>query len=304
MNIRKSVAIISGVIALSACGEAQLNGPVAGADILVDLLGEAGAQHQFTRTSDEEGSRQEVGAEKWAGFGSSDKFAWLGNFDLDSAFVDAERLYLLVAQNGSDVDFDKDGEIDDIPAEILGKWRAIVEGSALRSGDASVNLLTESAYQFLKGDIDQLSEDQVREMLDTLAQQLVTDINGDGLTDYADIMAWSNGLDSENFLGDPGALEDLANAIANSGSEEEVHAAAMALWASLGIDPEQFQGRFNDLEDGASDGRQSGMAFIQSLFDRLSAGREGGDGQLDELLSEDGPLSQIFDRGDDAEGEG
>lgn len=303
MNIRKSIVIIGTAAALSACGDAQLNGPVAGADIMVDLLGEAGAQHQFTRTSDEEGSRQEVGAEKWAGFGNLDKFAWIGNFDLDSAFVDAERLYLVVAQNGTDVDFDMDGKYDVNPAEILGQWRAIVEGSALRSGDASVNLLTESAYQFLKGDIDQLNEDQVREMLDALAQQLVTDINEDGVTDYADIMAWRNEADGEYFRGDPAALENLANAIANSSSEEEIHTAAMALWESLGINPEEFQGQFSDLEEQFEGERGSGAGFIQSLFERFSAG--GADGnQIEDFLSDGGPMAEIFGRRDKSQDEG
>ena len=78
----------------------------------------------------------------------------------------------------------------------------------------------------------------------------------------------------------------------------------MALWTSLGIDPEQFQGRFNDLGEGNGEGQQSGMAFIQSLFERLSAGREGDDGRFGDLQSDSAPWSKLFDRDDQAQGEG
>ena len=290
MNLKKSTLLLAAALGLAACGEAQLNGPVAGADIFVDLLGEEGAQYQFTRTSDEEGTRQEVGAEKWEGWGSRDKFAWIGNFDLDSAFVDQARLYLIEARNGSDVDFDKDGEYDSEPSEILGRWRAIVEGSALRSGDASVNLLTESIYQFLQGDIEQLNEDEIRAWLDALAAEVVTDLNGDGVVDYADVMEWSNSRDAEGFTGDQQALEQLAEAIANSAGEGEIHAAAMQIWESLGINPEDFRGRFAAIVDGLEEGDGSGRgSFIKSFFEQLRAASDGGG-----FGGGENPLEQFF----------
>lgn len=279
MNLSKAIVAATVTLTVAACGQAQLGGPVSGSEILVDLLGEEGAQFASGRTSDEEGTLAEVGADKWLSLSSDERFSWIGNFELKGTVFDPDRLYLMEARSGRDVDFDANGEYDEFPSDILGSWHAIVDGAALRSGDASVNLLTESAYQFIRQDLDGLSEDQVRQWLDNLASELVGDVNGDGLVDYSDLLSWENASDREHFAGDPQLLDDLAQAVA-SGDEVALQAAITSLWEGLGFDPEEFRGRFAELEQEFSEveAGDSADGFMAWLFDFLkSAGNNGGE---------------------------
>lgn len=279
MNLSKAVISATVALTVAGCGQAQLGGPVSGSEILVDLLGEDGAQFTSGRTSDEAGTLAEVGADKWLSLSSDERFSWIGNFELKGTVFDPDRLYLMEARSGRDVDFDADGEYDEFPSDILGSWHAIVDGESLRSGGASVNLLTESAYQFIRQDLDGLSEDQVRQWLDNLAAELVGDVNGDELVDYSDLLSWDNASDREHFTGDPQLLDDLAQAVA-SGDEAALQAAVDGLWNSLGLDPEEFRGRFAELEQEFSDVETSDNAdgVMSWIFDFLkSAGDNEGD---------------------------
>ena len=279
MHLSRALIVAATTLALGACGQAELSGPVSGSQILVDLLGEEGAQFASGLTSDEQGSAAEVGEELWQSLTSDERFSWIGNFELRGTVFDSDRLYLLEANSGSDVDFDGDGEYDEFPSQILGSWHAIVDGEALRSGDANINLLTESVYQFIRDDLDSLDDGAIRGWLDSLASSLVEDVNDDGVIDYADLMAWNNASDRPLFSGDPQLLDNLAEAIA-AGDEAAVQAAVDALWASLGLDPEEFRGRFAQLEQ-----------------DFLDAEAGAGAGGFFEWLS------QLFQPGGDAEGE-
>ena len=67
----------------------------------------------------------------------------------------------------------------------------------------------------------------------------------------------------------------------------------MEIWEGLGINPEDFRGKFAELADGEGDGSGPG-SFIRSLFEQLQAASESGDN----------PLEQFFGSRESANNEG
>ena len=127
-----------------------------------------------------------------------------GRFSIASNNIDADALYLVVSTGGDDIDVDDNGQRDATPTPVSGDLHALVMGTQLLSGEWSVNLLTELAYQRLRvlllehGRQSQLNtpiengELQVLDELDRSALYLVKeDVNNDGVINAADITAFN-----------------------------------------------------------------------------------------------------------------
>ncbi len=221
----------------SGCKEVQLAGPVADAEVVVDLLNQPGASYQKLRTTDRGDVIRRFGLPKWNTMKDQEKLFWVGNFDVDPALVDPQSLYLVAASFGEDVDADRDKRYDNFPREVEGQWHAIMSGEALLANANVVSALTEAAYQYVRQDINLVSEAALLARLDEFARRTVSDIDGDGDVDYLDVLRWSRFWYAEQYRGDIALLDNLAEVITTDRAEYIRYAAAASVWRNEVVTP-------------------------------------------------------------------
>lgn len=226
---------------LSGCKEAQLSGPVEGADVYIDLLAQPGASAQAMKTSTKNDLFQLLGAEKgsevWQGWPEAARFLWVGNFDVDPALVTPEALFLVTVSNGDDVDADRDGRFDQSPTRVQGSWRAIMSGEALLTNGCLVSALTEAAYLFVADEIGLVPEADLMERLDDFATLVVTDVNMDGVVDYSDVLRWTRLYSEDQYLYDIALVDNLADIISRNDQDFIRYAAAASVWEGETVPP-------------------------------------------------------------------
>jgi hypothetical protein len=221
----------------SGCKEVQLAGSVADAEVVVDLLNQPGASYQKLRTTDRGDVIRQFGLPKWNTMKDQEKLFWVGNFEVDEALVDPQSLYLVTARYGEDVDADRDRRYDSFPRAVEGQWRAIMSGEALLANANIVSALTEAAYQYVRSDINLISDEALLARLDEFARRVVSDIDGDGDVDYLDVLRWSRFWYAEQYLGDIALLDNLAEVITTDRAEYIRYAAAASVWRNEVVNP-------------------------------------------------------------------
>ena len=214
---------------LSGCFHAQINGGVAGAHIELTALDDSANVLYSTRSWDEKRMQRRRGGVSWDSFNEGQKIWWMGVIKIKQRRPRRD-LFLLTASGGRDTDHNRDLHYDQQPAHVRGSWHAVVSGAQLREINYKVSLLTEAAYQWLLVQphltLEQESARAVKEELDRIARQMVSDINKDGVVDYADVLSWSTFFNRSDYLGDPRHLDELATAITLGFSPEIVSWAA------------------------------------------------------------------------------
>ncbi len=102
--------------------------------------------------------------------------------------------YLLKVRGGKDIDRDDNLIWDQTPTINKGTIYAILTDKQLKDADYKVNILTYGVYGFLKqnGSLSTLSDAQLAQKMDDLTREIVkTDVNGDGMINYTDLLAWN-----------------------------------------------------------------------------------------------------------------
>jgi hypothetical protein len=146
-------------------------------------------------------------------------------------------VYFLVVSGGMDIDANDDGVTDAAPRPKTGSLRAIISGQSIRDGDFRVNVVTEIAYQ---GVADALlsgaGDAEILKRLDGLARQLLSgDLNGDGIVDNEDLLAFSP-VEDGRFVADAyeDLLGDILAAILSGNRTELTRLSRQLLLGSLG----------------------------------------------------------------------
>lgn len=220
--------VVALFITLAACYQVQVKGPVANATITFTELGQQ--EVLAVASSWNTGLLIDTyGAQAWSTFDDFTQLALVGVFAGDPRLFDTERLYLLRASGGEDLDVDQDQVADLVASAVQSDWHAIVPGSDLKKGGIQVSALTEVVYQYLAPALGNLSDADLRAQLDLLAQRLVGDVSGDAIVDYRDVLEWSRLFDSHQLLADNAQFGDFEEALLADSNPSGLQAMAVAI---------------------------------------------------------------------------
>jgi hypothetical protein len=142
------------------------------------------------------------GAQTWSTFDDLIKLALVGIFASDTSLFSDERIYLLSASGGEDLDADQDQIADQVATPVQADWHAIVPGAELKKAGTQVSALTAVVYQYLAPGLGNLTDVDLLLQLDLLARRLVGDTSADGKVDYRDVLEWSQLFDRDFLLAD------------------------------------------------------------------------------------------------------
>ena len=216
-------AVMFSVLALSACKEIQLNGPVGGADVSLSPLRNPNAVSWADTTTSKSDVVRDQGQGEWDKANDTIRSIWLGNAIVDTSAVNDNDLYLLTAKFGRDMDHDANRQIDSYGASVSGEWHAIMDSTQLDSPALKVSLLTEAAYQYVKPYIASGSNAQIQSKLDEFARKVVNEVLKDGAVNYLDVLWWSRFFDDGvHYRGDSKWLDQLAQGISQGVDANEM----------------------------------------------------------------------------------
>lgn len=156
-------------------GQALL-GPIVDADVAIYAIDALSTPHCTVRTT-----------------AASNTLTQAGLINIPQSCIADDTLYIIVVSGGEDIDADNNGMIDDTPTPMLGTLHAIASKKQLTDTQWQVNALTEIAYQenkfalILGADANTISKNLNRSSTRLLRQ----DINGDGLLNSDDLLAWT-----------------------------------------------------------------------------------------------------------------
>lgn len=223
----KIVFVITIFLCLTACKEAQLHGPVGGAEVHVESLRSSGSNFQMAHSSNNQNMIEMFGRGEWDEMPDLAKFIWLGNFSIDPDLAMDEGLYLVTVKYGYDMDSNNDLVLDRAPKTVLGKWRAVMDVDTLGKSGPKVSVLTEAAFRYIEPLLTSgYSDNAILASLDDFARKTVSDINNDKRVDYTDVLIWSRQLTPEKYKGDIRLIDDMAEAITRGANENLLAAAA------------------------------------------------------------------------------
>lgn len=203
----------------AVCTVVQLGGAVTESRVTFNTL-------QNPVTLVEEGStpplsevREADGAANWDLRDDIAQLALLGKFLNNASLYDPDLLYLVTANGGQDQDANSDNLVDDASAEVsaaaatpvLGRWHAILPGDLITT--SRVTPLTEAVYRYLQPDLPDLTAAEIRSIMNFLASDILGDVDGSGLVDYADLLAWDRHLNADFYLHDIALVNELAAAV-------------------------------------------------------------------------------------------
>jgi hypothetical protein len=239
----RPITLIVSCLLLAGCFQAELAGPVAGASVTVSELRSGKVVQDGIRSEDQAGFIARKGQARWDKLNDMGRFINLGNFFVDPDRYRSATLYLVTVSGGSDLDDDGDQKLDPAPKPVQGSWHAILSGADLRGRGSKVSVMTEAAYQSVRGEIDGLTDQQLQQRLDERATAMLKDVNDDGVVNYADLREWTTLFHSDKYLLDYVNVWLLQDAIQDGAGPSTLRRLALTVAGVPVIDPQQV---FND----------------------------------------------------------
>lgn len=246
--------IAAAALALTACEQAQMNGPIAGGNVAVEELRSGSVVVSGLTTSDPDFVIGVVGQEKYDSYRPFQKLLNLGisTFEDDVVF-DANTWYLMSVSGGFDYDADRNNAADEIPTQVFGTVHAVVRGARLNDGGFVLSPLTESAYQFVKDYVDLMTDAELAQALEDLAPELVNDVNDDGAVEYLDVLLWSRLFHNNRLAANGSRVRTLADSLSRGDSANSVQSRSRELFSARapdGIDEAFFAARVSSIVQG------------------------------------------------------
>jgi hypothetical protein len=225
--------ILAAVLALAGCEQAQMFGPLGGAMVSVTEFrsGDTVVSGEFT---DDEATAISIYAGEWGELLPLQKTVFIGNhrFLNSSVFVD-DTWYLMRVEQGDDYWADANFFAEPTPVPNNGAVHAIVTGAQLKATGFFITPVTEAVYQYVKDFADDLNDEQLGELLDQVALELVGDTENDDDVDYADVLKWSRvlNLNPKHLLISTADLDALTTAV-SAGDTDQANTLADALFSN------------------------------------------------------------------------
>ena len=225
---------------LVACFQVELGGPVPGASITITELRSGIVVEDGLTSLDEAGFIARRSQEKWDALKDIGRLINLGNFFADKDLYEENALYLITVSGGEDMDANSDRLEDPSYTPVNGTWHAIVAGAQLRSGGHVVSPITEALFQSLRDEIAQLTDAQILARLDSATASILRDANDDGTVNYLDALAWTVLFDIGKYKLDYDDVRELANAITEGRSEQDIRERFLKVLGEEPVDALQF----------------------------------------------------------------
>jgi hypothetical protein len=102
-----------------------------------------------------------------------------GKIEIELSCVKEHGYYVISVNGGLLLDADGDGAIDDNPATFDGSLNALLSSEEIKAGNWRINEATEMAYRSLAPVLNELNEDSIRQNLDQLAAELLSENIGE-----------------------------------------------------------------------------------------------------------------------------
>lgn len=225
----RSVLTAAILLQLTGCFHVELAGPVPGAKIVItDLRTDAIAETNL-RSSDEAAYTAQTSQSRYDKLTDIGHFIVLGNFFTDKTQYTNNALYLVTVTGGMDMDANNDLKEDSQYTPVKGSWHAIVQGQQLRTGKFVISPITESLYQSVKLDIDQLDDAALMQRLHQNTRTILDDVDEDEQVNYVDALTWSGLIHKDKYLLNFETVEKLSLAITQGASSAEVRSRALAV---------------------------------------------------------------------------
>ncbi|MBT4521406.1 MAG: DUF1588 domain-containing protein [Halieaceae bacterium] len=230
---------------LAGCFQAQLNGPVEGAQITVSKLNDSSVVYVQSNTSTQESVIAIRGWQAWNDFTNLIKLLLLGVATDKLVEPEADQLFLVTAFSGTDKDWDMDGVPNQNGIAVSGEWHALVPGSNINDPTIKVSALTEALYLWIAPALGALSNAEVMDNLNSIAGELVGDVDDNGIIDYVDVLKWSRILNDDFHAGLP-TLNNIAYSIRTNGDLTQRSALSQALIGLPAPTPPSAEEHFAD----------------------------------------------------------
>ncbi len=209
-------------LVLPGCLFVELTGNVAGALVVITPLAGGPPVVDGLRTTGVDELRRLRGEDTWNGHSSLVQLLSVGYVQVPQDELQDDQLYLVRATGGRDMDWNGDQRIDVAGTEVDGSLHAIMTGRQLKARGMRVNLLSDALYRLVEPELPDLEPESVLPRLDELAAEAVPDIDGDGTSDYDDVLRWSRMRAEYPYPGDPEFLRRAEVAI-GFGFEESIN---------------------------------------------------------------------------------
>lgn len=195
---------------LTGCLQAEVYGPLAGAEIRITELRSGADVGGDMSTDTVAESEARYGNGIWQSLGSYLQLVLMGAADTPDMAFESDQLYLVTVSGGEDLDHNNDQSLDAASTPIQGSLHAIVSGAHLSLPLVRINLLTEAVYRALLPDFNAYTDAELLAEMDAAAKLMLPDINGDQGIDYKDVLNWSNIANAARYRGDSVWPERLA----------------------------------------------------------------------------------------------
>ena len=213
MKLARFLATIA-ALGLAACEQAQMHGPVGAAVVTVTELRSGNTVISGQLTDDLDTAAGKFAA-NWDGYNSVQKSWFLGNHtftEQDRDLFADDTWYVIEMAGGFDYYADGNFFKEPSPVQVFGAVHAIVTGARLKEAVYLVTPVTEAAYQYVKDFAAGLTDDELSDVLDQVAAELVGDVEDDGDLDYNDVLLWNRLFHLAQLKVDIEALTDAVSA--------------------------------------------------------------------------------------------
>jgi hypothetical protein len=188
------------LVLLSGCLQVELVGPVVGAIVSIKPLREDGAVVEGLVTAGPEEVIEGIGQDLWDSLDAKSRLLMLGGVQVPTAKLKNKTYYLVTASGGVDMDFNGNGREDSNGRRVERELHAVLTGAQLKK-NARVSLISEAIYQNVKDDIEELSDQELRKLLNDRASRVLGDVNGDGKRGHLDVASWSRFSGDQKYKG-------------------------------------------------------------------------------------------------------
>jgi hypothetical protein len=224
MKVRVCMAVLASLL-LAACEQAQMNGPVGGGVVSVEELRTGNVVYSGGSTLSLESAIASLGQERWDKEADFVQRALLGIHqfpDNVTASFEDDRWYLMKVEGGSDYGIDAEQFAETGPLQVFGTVHAIVKGAKLKASRFTLSPVTESAYQYVRDYVSVLDDDELQEVLNDLAHDLVDDVDENGQVDYIDVLAWNRLVHVDLLEADADSVDELTDAMVDGSSQQQL----------------------------------------------------------------------------------
>ncbi|MFK8048865.1 MAG: hypothetical protein AB8B81_10565 [Halioglobus sp.] len=214
IKLRSTIATVLFIL-LSGCLQVELVGPVVGARVFIETLRDGVSVVQGELTAGPQEVSDAIGQELWDSLDAKAKLIMQGGIQVSGSELKNKTFYLVTATGGVDMDFNGDGQEDSNGVPVARPLHAILTGRQLKKG-ARVNLMSEAIYQNIKDEIDDLSDQGLRDLLNERAARVVGDVNGDGTRNHLDVVKWSQVAGNHKYKGSTVLFDRLVRSYGDS----------------------------------------------------------------------------------------